>query len=91
MPKRVLSRIDAKLLEVVGRQLFLHRTRLGVTQEWISDRCNQSAFQVSRVERGAGEYTTLKTIFQISKALDLSLEELFRRVEQSEDFKQNIP
>jgi hypothetical protein len=49
-----------------------------------------AATQVSKLERGVGEYITVKVVAQAARAVDMSLAELFRRVESSPGYKRLI-
>jgi transcriptional regulator with XRE-family HTH domain len=62
-----------------GRALRQKRSKMGVSQEAFADLCGLDRTYVGGIERGERN-VALVNLEKISKALDLSLSELFRHV-----------
>ncbi len=60
----------------VGKKIKECRERIGISQQELADRCNFEKSNVSRIEAGRTNLT-LKSLFLISKALDIPLKNLF--------------
>ena len=59
-----------------GLNLKALRKIKGVTQEELSHKCNLELSQIGRIERGVIN-TSISTLYEISKALDVNIKDLF--------------
>lgn len=64
-------------MEAFGKNLKKLRKKAELTQEDLANDCNVPLSQIGRIERGEVN-TTISTVYAISKALDLNVEELFK-------------
>lgn len=66
-----------KLFKTVGTRIAKKRQGLHLSQERLAEKSGLHRNYIGSVER-AEKYVTLTTLFKITKALDLKLEELFK-------------
>lgn len=67
---------ESQLYIAVGKKIKECRERIGISQQELADRCNFEKSNMSRIEAGRTN-PTLKSLFLISKALDIPLKNLF--------------
>lgn len=67
---------EKKFIEKFGKALKQIRTEKNLSQEMLANDANIPINQIGRIER-AEISTSLSTIFKISKALDISIQDLF--------------
>ena len=67
---------DQKFLTALGNRLKVLRKRSNMTQEDLGFLVGNSGKQIGRIERGEHNVTTCM-IYQISKALNISIKEIF--------------
>ena len=72
-----MDKIMKKLFKTVGTRIAKKRQGLHLSQERLAEKSGQHRNYIGSVER-AEKYVTLTTLFKITKALDLKLEELFK-------------
>ncbi|MCL2493910.1 MAG: helix-turn-helix transcriptional regulator [Clostridiales bacterium] len=65
--------------KIVGDHVRAYRKKAGLSQEELADRANLHPTYISLIERGE-KNVTLKSIYVISIALDISLEALFANI-----------
>ena len=67
---------ESQLYIDVGKKIKEFRERIGISQQELADRCNFEKSNVSRIEAGRTNLT-LKSLFLISRALDIPLKNFF--------------
>lgn len=67
---------ESQLYIAVGKKIKDCRERIGISQQELADRCNFEKSNVSRIEAGRTNLT-LKSLFLISKALNIPLKNFF--------------
>lgn len=70
---------EFQLYILVGKKIKEIREKRGMTQQELSDLCNFEKSNVSRIEAGRTNLT-LKSLFFISRALDVQLKDLFEDI-----------
>ena len=73
---------------IVGRRIRQIRTSQGKSMTALAHDSDMEYIQLSRIERGQIN-TTLFQLFKISKALNISLDELFKGVDEEVIFELN--
>jgi transcriptional regulator with XRE-family HTH domain len=68
--------VDNRFLKALGERIRELRLKKNLTQEDIGFTVGNSGKQIGRIERGENNVTSCM-LYQISKALDVSLMELF--------------
>ncbi|MBD3615363.1 MAG: helix-turn-helix transcriptional regulator [Gracilimonas sp.] len=66
----------------LGNTVKVLRNNKGLTQEELAERCDTSAVYISEIERGIKQ-PTFRTVYIISKALDLKLHQFVKKVESN--------
>lgn len=64
------------ILQELGEQVKLFRKRMGFTQEQLAAKAGITPSFLGQIERGQRS-PTVETVYKISKALEVSMEELF--------------
>lgn len=82
MPKTALAK-------VIGERLRATRKKQGLSQEELAHRSNTHPTYVGQIERGE-KNITIDTLEKITKALNISLEELFRFSSLNNDLDEKI-
>lgn len=73
----IIKKVDESQLYIaVGKKIKDCRERIGISQQELADRCNFEKSNVSRIEAGRTNLT-LKSLFLISKALNIPLKNFF--------------
>lgn len=73
-------------LRAAGREIKQHREAQGLSQEALAERAGLHRNYIGLIERGERN-ASLKALFAIAAALDLSLAELFASLPRSEPAK----
>ena len=68
---------DNKLLIKLGEKIKKIRISKNLTQNELAMECDFEKARLSRIESGHSN-PTIRTLFKISKALDIPMEELFK-------------
>lgn len=76
IPVENIGMREQELLLQLGNRIKLLRKGAGLSQEQLGDKVGLTYESVSKLERGLN-FTGLGTLFQISKALDCGLQDLF--------------
>lgn len=66
---------ESDIYKLVGGRIKYIRESRKLTQQQLSDMCNIEKTNLSRIEAGRTNIT-LKNLFKLSKALDVSLKEI---------------
>lgn len=66
----------------LGNTVKVLRNKKGLTQEELAERCDTSAVYISEIERGIKQ-PTFHTVYILSKALELKLHQLAKKVESN--------
>jgi len=80
---------DEELLGILGRRVKEYRIIKGFSQYELSYSANIPRSQVIRIENGEVN-TTISSLFTISKALEINLQELFIGIEQHMDNSKKV-
>ena len=75
---------------VVGKRIRAQRQKCGLAQEQLAERSGFHPTYVGQLERGE-KNATLESIEKISKALDISLSEMFENLGGKNDIQKEIP
>lgn len=70
-----------RIKQSLGEALKAHRTRCGMTQEFVAEALGVSRQAVSKWENGTSDPTT-SNLFALAKLFGISVEELLRDVER---------
>ena len=76
------------LAKTIGERIRNHRTRAGLNQEQLAERCGLHATYIGQLERGE-KNATLESMGKIVAGLGVSFETLFEKIEIGEP-KNNI-
>lgn len=80
-----LHRRNEDIYEIIAANIKMYRKRAKITQAELADRTHYSHEFIRRIEApNAKKYFSLDTLVQISKALDIRIEELLKGI-NSED------
>ena len=71
------------LAKTIGERIRNHRTRAGLNQEQLAERCGLHATYIGQLERGE-KNATLESMGKIVAGLDVSFETLFEKIEIGE-------
>lgn len=77
-----------ELLQQIGERIRDHRTFLDLTQAELAERALLNTSYIGQIERGLKE-PSLKALFKIAAALNLSLSELFAEEAKENDALQD--
>lgn len=68
---------DANFLIKLGQRIKKHRIKKNMTQNDLAIECEFEKASMSRIESGLAN-PTIRTLYKISKALDIEMAELFK-------------
>lgn len=74
----------SNLPKVIGERIRNFRKEKGLSQEELADIANLHATYIGQLERGE-KNATLESIEKVAKALEISLEDLFRSIHPNPD------
>lgn len=80
MPKKKISAENAKRLEYLSTYLKEYRINSGLTQDFLGMLSKHHRNSIIRCE--GGENITLRTLFELADALDISLSDLFQDIDE---------
>ena len=75
---------EMKLYAIIGRQIKLQRSRLGITQQDLADSISMSRTSITNIEAGE-QKVPLHTIYQLCLYLDLDVSELLPEISEVEN------
>jgi len=67
------------ICKIIGERVRNHRTRKGLNQEELAERCGLHTTYIGQIERGE-KNATLESIEKIIKGLEISYETLFEKI-----------
>lgn len=65
-------------LSTIGKNIRYHRKKLGLSQDKLSKLAEVAYNTIVKIESGENQNPTLDTLKKISKALDVSVDELLK-------------
>lgn len=71
------------LLKTVGKNIAIQRLMKDISQKDLAKLCEKQAGMLSNIEKG-NTNLTLNTLYDIAKALDVDIQELFNKIEFAE-------
>lgn len=78
------------LAKIVGQRIRNYRTQLGLSQEKLAELSDYHPTYIGQLERGE-KNATLESIYNVSKALNISLSKLLENLGESGMTDGNIP
>lgn len=73
----VINLKNKKLITAFGKHLRKLRQKKGLSMRYLADLADVDYTQIARIETGKTN-TTISTVYALSKALDVSIDELFK-------------
>ena len=80
----------SEIAKFVGQRIRNHRIRLELSQEKLAELSGVHPTYIGQLERGE-KNATLESIEKIARALNISLSQLFEKLEASSEKGRNIP
>lgn len=80
----------SEIAKSVGQRIRNHRIRLELSQEKLAELSGVHPTYIGQLERGE-KNATLESIEKIAKALNVSLSQLFEKLEDSSEDRRSIP
>lgn len=78
------------IAKLVGQRIRNYRTQLGLSQEKLAELSKCHPTYIGQLERGE-KNATLESVERISSALNVTLSELFEKIDGLNDDRRNIP
>lgn len=75
--------VESFVLKCIGGNIRKHRKTKKMTQEDLSVACSFEKARLSRIENGRAN-PTIKSLYKISKALDIEMIDLFEEQQQQQ-------
>lgn len=69
--------------EQIAKNIVKRRKKLNITQEKLAENSNLSINFISRIERGVSTHISADTLFNVSRALNISMESLVIETKES--------
>lgn len=78
------------IIKILGKRIRSYRTQLGYSQERLAEKSSCHPTYIGQIERGE-KNPTIESIEKIAKALEISLSQLFEKIDTENHFEKGIP
>ncbi len=80
----------SEIAKQVGERIKKYRIHKGITQEKLAEMAGCHPTYIGQIERGE-KNPTVESVYKITQALGISLSELFRYIDSTEDREDDLP